>query len=188
MLLLQKLHEDSLGLSKDSSSLLRLCSSSLTRGCLIGSVCCPWKEKEELSLSLYCFLPPNSTVFCFLTWAQWSYLFLGEGPRRSEEFSGFPSLGYCAVEEFWGWVDGEPHESFVDCCQVYTSRSHRVCLFSDLIPAFVWNSVNCTIFRTPWWIRHSPWFWEAYNLIGEKRHTHVYEIYLRKVLFTTYIH
>lgn len=120
------------------------------------------------ALSLSCFLLPNSTFFFFLTWAQWRCLYLREGCGRSEEFSGFSSLDYCAVGGVWCWMDGEPHEFFVDCCQVFTAGSQQVCLFSTLISVFVWKSVNFKIFRTPQWNRHSPWPWDTCSLVREK--------------------
>lgn len=44
--------------------------------------------------------------------------------------------------------DGELHESWVDCCQMFIPGSQSACLLCTLIPMLVWKSVKLRVFRT----------------------------------------
>lgn len=106
MLLLQKLQKDLLSLSRDLSNLLRFCGS-VTQECVVRGICYLWKKVEVFSLSLSCFLPPNSSFFYFLTSAQWIHFYSILGRALvCQGFSCSLSVGYCVVEGSDGqWME-----------------------------------------------------------------------------------
>lgn len=145
MFSLQKLWKDLLGPSRDSSSLLRPCGSSVTQG----GVCCLWKWKVELTVFLSCFLSSNSIFFIFCPQHSGHLLYLEQSPGMSGVLR-FSLTGLLCGLRGWWWMNGEPHESTsLDCCQIFTPGSQSVCFFSALIPVFFWKSVTLRIFRIP---------------------------------------
>lgn len=130
-------------------------------------------QGRALSLSFVSFL---LIPYSPLTSAQWNCLCsvllraVG-GQRNSQVLLRFLCGRRGLMPNGWGapWVLGRlPPNIYpwsIDCVLV---------LCPDLL--FVWKLVNLRVFRTPLWMRHSSWPWEAYSLVGEKdihiRNTH----------------
>lgn len=140
-----------MGLSSDPSSLLESVALHITS---CREVCSPFMKVNSRASSLFLsFVLPYSYIS-----VQIPLLYLSS-----------PSLDDYVVEGLWYLSRWRVLCSY---CQVSTPGAQSMCMFSAWILGFVWRVVNFKFFMIPWWIKYSPWSWEACS--WEERHTHTH--------------